>query len=192
MPRSARTGTTSSPAATARHPQLLRRRRAELRHRLDALPRRRPVRQRRRRSVSTITRRGFDAIFENPIFAGADTSYWIRQTIPFAGGGRAVVDQRPQRHPQLAALVQGAGPVQLQQSRHDPARRRRRFRPHAGASRLSANVNHLWFAQHRDARGAAQRRARSRATSAGTCRRRRSGGRKSPRTSSSACPARCS
>jgi hypothetical protein len=33
---------------------------------------------------------GFDAIFENPIFAGADTSYWIRQAIPFAGGGRAV------------------------------------------------------------------------------------------------------
>jgi hypothetical protein len=33
---------------------------------------------------------GFDAIFENPVFAGADTSYWIRQTVPFAGGGRAV------------------------------------------------------------------------------------------------------
>jgi len=33
---------------------------------------------------------GFDAVFENPVFAGADTSYWIRQTIPFAGGGRAV------------------------------------------------------------------------------------------------------
>jgi hypothetical protein len=33
---------------------------------------------------------GFDAIFENPIFAGADTSYWIRQVVPFAGGGRAV------------------------------------------------------------------------------------------------------
>ncbi len=33
---------------------------------------------------------GFDAIFENPVFAGADTSYWMRQTIPFAGGGRAV------------------------------------------------------------------------------------------------------
>jgi len=33
---------------------------------------------------------GFDAIFENPIFAGADTSYWIRQSIPFAGGGRAI------------------------------------------------------------------------------------------------------
>lgn len=36
------------------------------------------------------TQAGFDSIFENPIFAGADTSYWIRQTIPFAGGGRAV------------------------------------------------------------------------------------------------------
>lgn len=33
---------------------------------------------------------GFDAIFENPLFAGADTSYWIRQSVPFAGGGRAV------------------------------------------------------------------------------------------------------
>lgn len=34
--------------------------------------------------------RGFDAIFENPQFAGSDTSYWIRQTIPFAGGGRVI------------------------------------------------------------------------------------------------------
>ncbi|XER21467.1 hypothetical protein AB6B37_05775 [Fretibacter rubidus] len=33
---------------------------------------------------------GFDAIFENPQFAGADTSYWIRQNIPFIGGGRAI------------------------------------------------------------------------------------------------------
>jgi hypothetical protein len=33
---------------------------------------------------------GFDAILENPQFAGSDTSYWIRQTIPFAGGGRAI------------------------------------------------------------------------------------------------------
>jgi hypothetical protein len=33
---------------------------------------------------------GFDAILENPQFAGADTSYWIRQTIPFAGGGRVI------------------------------------------------------------------------------------------------------
>jgi len=38
---------------------------------------------------------GFDSIFENPIFAGADTSYWIRQSIPFAGGGVNVgINQR--------------------------------------------------------------------------------------------------
>lgn len=36
------------------------------------------------------TETGFDAIEENPIFAGADTSYWIRQSIPFIGGGRAI------------------------------------------------------------------------------------------------------
>jgi hypothetical protein len=30
---------------------------------------------------------GFDAIFENPQFAGADTSYWIRRSLPFIGGG---------------------------------------------------------------------------------------------------------
>ncbi|WP_293457017.1 hypothetical protein [Phenylobacterium sp.] len=36
------------------------------------------------------TEHGFDAIQENPQFAGSDTSYWIRQTIPFAGGGRLI------------------------------------------------------------------------------------------------------
>jgi hypothetical protein len=41
------------------------------------------------------TETGFDSILENPIFAGADTSYWIRQSIPFAGGGRVVsINQR--------------------------------------------------------------------------------------------------
>ena len=30
---------------------------------------------------------GFDAIFENPQFAGADTSYWIGQSVPLVGGG---------------------------------------------------------------------------------------------------------
>ena len=36
------------------------------------------------------TEKGFDSIVENPQFAGSDTSYWIRQTIPFAGGGRVI------------------------------------------------------------------------------------------------------
>jgi hypothetical protein len=30
---------------------------------------------------------GFDSIEENPQFAGADTSYWIRQSLPLIGGG---------------------------------------------------------------------------------------------------------
>lgn len=33
------------------------------------------------------TDKGFDAVFENPQFAGADTSYWIRQQVPLIGGG---------------------------------------------------------------------------------------------------------
>ena len=34
---------------------------------------------------------GFDAIFENPLLAGADTSFWIRQAIPLLGGGRVAI-----------------------------------------------------------------------------------------------------
>ncbi len=34
---------------------------------------------------------GFDSVFENPIFAGADTSYWISQGIPLIGGGGVVL-----------------------------------------------------------------------------------------------------
>lgn len=37
---------------------------------------------------------GFDAIFENPQFAGAETSYWIRQAVPLVGGGRVTLSPR--------------------------------------------------------------------------------------------------
>jgi hypothetical protein len=37
---------------------------------------------------------GFDAIFENPLIAGADTSYWIRQAIPLIGGGRVTLSSQ--------------------------------------------------------------------------------------------------
>jgi hypothetical protein len=30
---------------------------------------------------------GYDAVLENPVIAGADTSYWIRQGVPLIGGG---------------------------------------------------------------------------------------------------------
>ncbi|HUZ74621.1 MAG TPA: hypothetical protein VMU87_16675 [Stellaceae bacterium] len=36
---------------------------------------------------------GFDAIDENPLFAGADSSYWIRQGIPLIGGGGVSLTQ---------------------------------------------------------------------------------------------------
>jgi len=37
---------------------------------------------------------GFDAIVENPQFAGADTSYFIRQAVPLIGGGRVTLSSR--------------------------------------------------------------------------------------------------
>ena len=37
---------------------------------------------------------GYDAIFENPLIAGADTSFWIRQPVPLIGGGRVVLSGR--------------------------------------------------------------------------------------------------
>lgn len=40
------------------------------------------------------TAEGFDAIFENPIFAGADTSFWIRQAVPLIGGGKVALSTR--------------------------------------------------------------------------------------------------
>ncbi|HVT34694.1 MAG TPA: FimV/HubP family polar landmark protein [Nevskiaceae bacterium] len=40
------------------------------------------------------TANGFDAIFENPIFAGADTSFYIRQAIPLIGGGGVALSMR--------------------------------------------------------------------------------------------------
>ena len=40
------------------------------------------------------TQKGFDAIFENPQFAGGDTSYWIRQQIPLIGAGGGGLSSR--------------------------------------------------------------------------------------------------
>ncbi|MBL0922857.1 MAG: hypothetical protein IBJ12_00100 [Sphingomonadaceae bacterium] len=87
---------------------------------------------------------GFDAIFENPVFAGADTSYWIRQTIPFAGGGRAISVNG--RNGILNSLR--SSKEQGQSNFNNPGT----IMVGAGADfdltptfRLSANANHLWF-----------------------------------------------
>ena len=87
---------------------------------------------------------GFDAIFENPIFAGADTSYWIRQTIPFAGGGRAISING--RNGILNSLR--SSKEQGQSNFNNPGT----ILLGTGADfdltptmRLSANANYLWF-----------------------------------------------
>lgn len=44
---------------------------------------------------------GFDAIFENPQFAGSDTSFFIRQAIPLIGGGGVALSGRNSILPSL-------------------------------------------------------------------------------------------
>ena len=87
---------------------------------------------------------GFDAVFENPVFAGADTSYWIRQTIPFAGGGRAVAING--RNGVLNSLR--SSKEQGQSNFNNPGT----LLAGAGVDfdltpqvRVSGNANHLWF-----------------------------------------------
>ncbi|AUW59463.1 hypothetical protein C1T17_16610 [Sphingobium sp. SCG-1] len=90
------------------------------------------------------TENGFDAIFENPVFAGADTSYWIRQTIPFAGGGRVISING--RNGILNSLR--SSKEQGQSNFNNPGT----MLVGTGADfdvtpeiRLSTNANHLWF-----------------------------------------------
>ncbi len=87
---------------------------------------------------------GFDAIFENPQFAGSDTSYWIRQTIPFAGGGRAVGVNG--RNGILNSLRSSKD--EGQSNFNNPGTVLAGVGGDADISpqwRVSANLNHLWF-----------------------------------------------
>jgi hypothetical protein len=87
---------------------------------------------------------GFDTIFENPIFAGSDTSYWIRQTIPFAGGGRAVSING--RNGILNSLR--SSKEEGQSNFNNPGTILAGVGVDADVTpewRLSANANHLWF-----------------------------------------------
>ena len=86
---------------------------------------------------------GYDAIFENPIFAGADTSYWIRQNMPLIGGGGVTLTGRNSMIPTLRSSKE------LGQSNFDGPGLRLIG---AGAdfdltpeSRISVNLNQLWF-----------------------------------------------
>ena len=90
------------------------------------------------------TEGGYDAVFENPVFAGADTSYWIRQSIPFAGGGRQIFVNG--RNGLLNSLR--SSKEQGQSNFNNPGL----MLVGAGADfdltpelRVSGNANHLWF-----------------------------------------------
>ncbi len=113
---------------------------------------------------------GFDAIFENPQFAGADTSYWIRQAVPLIGGGRVALSSR---NGVLASLRSS----KEEGSRTSPIRAswlagaRRRPRRAADAARLAERELRCTSTTPRCSRWRATR-ARSTSTSATTCRRR--------------------
>ncbi len=88
---------------------------------------------------------GFDAISENPLIAGADTSYWIRQSVPFVGGGRGVSING--RNGVLNALR--SSKEEGQSNFNNPGT----VLLGAGADldltpnlRVSGNLNHIWFA----------------------------------------------
>jgi hypothetical protein len=91
------------------------------------------------------TETGFDAIFENPQFAGADTSYWIRQSVPFVGGGRQIFLNG--RNGVLNDLR--ASKEEGQSNFNNPGT----ILLGTGGDfdllpelRVAANINHLWFA----------------------------------------------
>ena len=91
------------------------------------------------------TEGGFDAILENPVFAGADTSYFIRQGVPFAGGGIGV--SLSQRNGVLNDLRSSKD--EGQSNFNNPGT----ILLGVGADfdilpqvRFSTNINHIWFA----------------------------------------------
>jgi hypothetical protein len=87
--------------------------------------------------------KGFDAIFENPQFAGADTSFFIRQNIPLIGGGSVALSGRNGIIPSLrSSKEQGQSNfinpgIQLMGIGFDAD-----ILPEL---RISMNANQLWF-----------------------------------------------
>ncbi len=87
--------------------------------------------------------KGFDAIFENPQFAGADTSFFIRQNIPLIGGGGVALSGRNGILPSLRSSKE-----QGQSNFINPGLRLIGFGFDADILpelRVSMNLNLLWF-----------------------------------------------
>jgi len=87
---------------------------------------------------------GFDAVFENPQFAGADTSYWIRQPVGNIGGGGVTLSGR---NGLLNSLRSSKD--QGQSNFTNPGIQLLGFGMDFDLLpewRVSFNLNHLWFA----------------------------------------------
>jgi len=87
---------------------------------------------------------GFDAVFENPLFAGADTSYWIRQPVGNIGGGGVTLSGR---NGILNSLRSSKD--QGQSNFTNPGIQLLGFGMDFDLLpewRMSFNLNHLWFA----------------------------------------------
>jgi hypothetical protein len=86
---------------------------------------------------------GFDSILENPIFAGADTSYWISQSVPLIGGGGVALNQPNGMLPDLRSSN-----AQGQSNFDNPGLRLLGVGADIDLtpqSRVSGNLNQLWF-----------------------------------------------
>lgn len=87
---------------------------------------------------------GFDAVFENPLFAGADTSYWIRQPVGNIGGGGVTLSGRNGILNSLRSSKE-----QGQSNFTNPGIQLLGFGMDFDLLpewRMSFNLNHLWFA----------------------------------------------
>ncbi len=90
------------------------------------------------------TETGFDSILENPQFAGADTSYYVRQGVPFVGGGAVAL-----HGPNSILLDLRSSKDEGQSNFNNPGT----ALIGAGADfdvlptlRVTTNINHIWFA----------------------------------------------
>ena len=86
---------------------------------------------------------GFDAVFENPLFAGADTSYWIRQPVGNIGGGGVALSGRNGMLNSLRSSKE-----QGQSNFTNPGIQLLGFGMDFDLLpewRMSFNLNHLWF-----------------------------------------------
>jgi hypothetical protein len=90
------------------------------------------------------TETGFDAILQNPQFAGSDTSYFISQSLPFVGGGAVGLNG-----PHTVLINLRSSQEEGQSNFNNPGTGLVGIGADADVLpqlRISGNINHVWFA----------------------------------------------